>query len=1650
MFPVQRILFFLCRFNMLNTFTPTIGREPDAFLTHLQRAEAHKKYQQELEEQVKDPKKIDTKGPYAHFKKIFEDRFAAENQPKDKIATVSKMVSMMNVMPDVRIAAHKPFHEHFLRIALDMAKYSGKKETDRKPEDLKSLSNLAADLGRESDVLADIGGPIGMLGIGLAGAGLVFPPLLVPAGYLSGIAGGIGLGAAAYKVLQAGVLALDPNAPEGSAKAAGFDGFRDLALAGLGSLGGRFIKHMNLKAIENAYTTVRISMTRVVQIMTRSQLYQRISSIYIQGRYASAQTLKKIDLMFKRIEAIANMVTGSVDIWLSNSPVVEHFLKRIGDIGHLALEGVTNAKDFLFDSIVRGWTMLASGTRNLIRNIIQGANTVADAVADLTRRGILAVTSGGRRVLNFGISTLRRGRQMVGRAIHQGFRAVRNLLTNIGNRTLDILQSLNLIRRNVLHTGEVFWEWATDRIADFGARILELVRPGVEFTLGRITELVGIAERIFGPTAREGVRFVSRVIGIAGSALGMVANRVGGLLTRISNFIGGGVRSVVSFAWNMTAPIRSMGAALLERGMEFAQGLLDRFGPMISGGVERSRQIMMGVWNSITGIAGGAIARGREFLSRLTDKGASGFIRLVEGAASVGRAITGFVASVIPGAIGFASRGAQWGADRLAAFADRMVTGGVRLGTSLATTGEAFFDRAIRGGSRVGMGIVNIVERITTRPIQAVLPYLPGFATPAANRFLRGAGAIGHTARTLIDRFGSGAQGLLARIGTAVRGGIGFAGGLLSQGVTAGRGFLDRLIRGTAARATGRAQGILGNINSFISGMAGRLTTGATRIATGVSNIVNNPIGTAQRVVGNVAGIAQNTISSTGDRAHGIVNNTASMLGASASNPVATVAHSAINIAERVASAGTSLVSSAADSVLGWLQRDGSGPEKSVKDPIGFANQLKGKENQVHLDPKTKGMLSEKLGFDLSNTKLHAGPESGKAASSLGAKAFTIGDSVFFGEGQYAPGTEKGMSLLAHELTHVVQQTGGVPSTQKADDAKGGEMERAAQAEGHSMVLAMREAQLGGIDAHEMDVRRQDGSVVSDEDRDRLKGIEERMKVKVKEKAAAAGITRIVSATVEVNISLDLETTGDDEAAEIWATAVIASVRTTQEPPRNRTRKPIERKPRATHNLPEKTQVAAEDEEDSRDHIFEPRPMKSRMPQKPKTPVWQTGIVKVTPELPRHDQKLHDETQDVGLLGKLLGQQDDKIRESVGKRSLEEMSKVPSTQRIQLVNQLLDGWIADEDVDAAVKLLQGIQSEKEVREVQGGIQKSLDGMFSARQKARLDSILETTLMKRSKPEEHAKAVKEIQDAQRMASFAKSAYGEVKTPDGATHLDGDPAEMKTRGIDPSTFHDEKSGFDASLYRDTSSTPPKIILAFRGTHSGADWKNNLAQGMGFEAEQYKRAIELAEKVQSSYKGENIEVTGHSLGGGLATIAAAKIGVKATTFNAANVHADNFKNFGVDPANIAKGSANYQVAGEPLSKLQRNAEGLGRVGGGILGSLGGPSGGALMSVLGGMMASKVAKSPLEQRVMEARTNDGGQMGALDVDSIDGHGMDSMIQSLKYRNEQLKPDKTPATIMPPGKIGLKGNAKDHQKEINPNGTFSPTFTQKIGAHRN
>ncbi len=71
-----------------------------------------------------------------------------------------------------------------------------------------------------------------------------------------------------------------------------------------------------------------------------------------------------------------------------------------------------------------------------------------------------------------------------------------------------------------------------------------------------------------------------------------------------------------------------------------------------------------------------------------------------------------------------------------------------------------------------------------------------------------------------------------------------------------------------------------------------------------------------------------------------------------------------------------------------------------------------------------QAFMEGRLGHDFSRVRVHADSFSADRATGLRARAFTRGDDVFFGPGEYAPGTRRGRQLLAHELAHVVQQRG--------------------------------------------------------------------------------------------------------------------------------------------------------------------------------------------------------------------------------------------------------------------------------------------------------------------------------------------------------------------------------------------------------------------------------------------------------------------------------------------------------------------------------------------------------------------------------------------------------------------------------------------------
>jgi hypothetical protein len=74
------------------------------------------------------------------------------------------------------------------------------------------------------------------------------------------------------------------------------------------------------------------------------------------------------------------------------------------------------------------------------------------------------------------------------------------------------------------------------------------------------------------------------------------------------------------------------------------------------------------------------------------------------------------------------------------------------------------------------------------------------------------------------------------------------------------------------------------------------------------------------------------------------------------------------------------------------------------------------------LDPAIRQDMGRRFGHDFSRVRVHSGASAEQSARAVNAHAYTVGHNVVFGAGRFAPGTHGGRRLIAHELTHVVQQ----------------------------------------------------------------------------------------------------------------------------------------------------------------------------------------------------------------------------------------------------------------------------------------------------------------------------------------------------------------------------------------------------------------------------------------------------------------------------------------------------------------------------------------------------------------------------------------------------------------------------------------------------
>jgi hypothetical protein len=155
------------------------------------------------------------------------------------------------------------------------------------------------------------------------------------------------------------------------------------------------------------------------------------------------------------------------------------------------------------------------------------------------------------------------------------------------------------------------------------------------------------------------------------------------------------------------------------------------------------------------------------------------------------------------------------------------------------------------------------------------------------------------------------------------------------------------------------------------------------------------------------------------------------------------------------------------------------------------------------------------------------------------------------------------------------------------------------------------------------------------------------------------------------------------------------------------------------------------------------------------------------------------------------------------------------------------------------------------------------------------------------------------------------------PDGWRVVD--EAAREELGLGTLQLEDDHSGFSSQLYQ--QSNTGHYVYALQGTNLTEinDWLNNILQGGGFEADQYKLALENGKLLVAQLGQENLEFTGHSLGGGLAATVATVTGVKAITFNAAGVHANTLKKYNKTVEDARQWVINYYIPGEILTFLQ-----------------------------------------------------------------------------------------------------------------------------------
>ena len=153
------------------------------------------------------------------------------------------------------------------------------------------------------------------------------------------------------------------------------------------------------------------------------------------------------------------------------------------------------------------------------------------------------------------------------------------------------------------------------------------------------------------------------------------------------------------------------------------------------------------------------------------------------------------------------------------------------------------------------------------------------------------------------------------------------------------------------------------------------------------------------------------------------------------------------------------------------LARQGDGNAEVAPEVEQAINRARG--GGQALDSQAREQMEPAFGTDFSDVRVHTGPEADTLNRAVCARAFTIGRDIFFRDGEYNPGGSDGRELLAHELTHVVQQRGGAVQTKLEVSEPGDECEQEADRVASAMLSRNLESGMQGPKSTASEVRQE-------------------------------------------------------------------------------------------------------------------------------------------------------------------------------------------------------------------------------------------------------------------------------------------------------------------------------------------------------------------------------------------------------------------------------------------------------------------------------------------------------------------------------------------------------------------------------------------------